>query len=131
VSVLALEVPLSAAPQMLDRINSLGGTVRMVQSRTNDAVPEGSLSRARFDVTLANAEMIVASDESFGRQIKEGLTTSMAVLLVSVKWVVFGLCVVLPFALVLWLGWLIVRPARRPKEQGAAAPPAGAAPAEA
>jgi hypothetical protein len=109
VAVLALDVPLAKSALMLEKINGLGGTVRMIQSRVNDAVPEGNLSRTRFDVTLAGGERLVAGGEGFGSRVRGGMRTSINGLLAAVEYVVIGLVLVLPCALLLWFAWRAVR----------------------
>ena len=64
---------------------------------------------ARIHVTLSNEERIVAADEGLWPQVRKGLAHSATFLLWSVSWIVFGLCVVLPWAVVGYVGYRLVR----------------------
>ena len=96
------EVPLAAAG-LADRFKS-AGTVRGYQSTRDLRAPAGKYATARIDVTLVSGDQIVAEGDGLWPQIRRGLTYSMTVLLVSVTWVVFGLCVVLPWGVVGYAG---------------------------
>jgi hypothetical protein len=65
-------------------------------------------------VTLSNTDLIVPKDDGVWPQVRRGLTVSVSVLLMSVTWVVFGLCVVLPWALVGYGGYRLMRRLFRP-----------------
>ena len=56
--------------------------------------------------------------------VKRGLAYSASVLLTSLTWVVFGLCVVLPWAVIGYGGYRVVRWIGRPTNAGAATPTA-------
>jgi uncharacterized membrane protein len=63
---------------------------------------------------MSNQELIVPSDEGLGASVRRGLTDSVAVLSWSVRLLILGLCVLLPWALVVWSIYrLIVRMRRR------------------
>jgi hypothetical protein len=105
----AYEVPLAAAPGIGDKIKSTGTVVTRQSARDPQAVG-GKFATARFDVTLTSRDPIVGDDSGLWPQIRRGLTYSMTVLLTSLTWVVFGLCVVLPWGLA---GYAVYRLARR------------------
>jgi len=65
-------------------------------------------------VTLTSGERILGDDAGVWPPVKRGLTYSASVLLTSLTWVVFGLCVVLPWALVGYGGYRVVRWVGRP-----------------
>jgi hypothetical protein len=110
---LTYEVPLAAAG-LVDRFKS-AGTVRTHHSARDPQAPAGKYATARFDVTLVSGEQIVAEGNGLWPQIRRGLSYSMTILLMSVTWVVFGLCVVLPWGLVGYGGYRLVRRlSRRP-----------------
>ena len=90
------------------------GTVRVQQSARDPQAPDGKYATARLDVTLSNTDLIVAKDDGLWPQVRRGLSVSVSVLLMSVTWVVFGLCVVLPWALVGYGGYRLVRRLLRP-----------------
>jgi Domain of unknown function (DUF4349)/Putative zinc-finger len=101
------EVPLAAAG-IAERFKA-AGTVRAHQSISDAQAPAGKYATARFDVTLVNRDQIVAADDGLWPQVRRGLSYSMAVLLTSVTWVVFGLCVVLPWAVAIYACYRLFR----------------------
>ena len=110
---LLYEVPLAAAAGVVERFKS-AGTVRVHNSARDPQAPEGKYATARINVTLTGTEPIVAGNDGLWPPVKKGLTYSASVLLTSVTWVVFGLCVVLPWAVVGYGGYRVVRWAVRP-----------------
>jgi hypothetical protein len=106
-SKLTYEVPLAAAG-LAERFKS-AGTLKEYQSSRNPQAPAGKLATARFDVTLVSGEQILAADEGLWPQIRNGLSYSAKTLLVSVTWLIFGLCVVLPWVLVVYGVYRLVR----------------------
>jgi hypothetical protein len=116
------EVPMAAAG-ILERFKS-AGTVRVQQSARDAQAPAGKYATARFDLTLVNRDQIVAEDDGLWPQIRRGLSYSVAVLLTSVTWVVFGLCVVLPWALAIYVCYRLFRRFGRPGRPPAIASPA-------
>jgi hypothetical protein len=126
---LVFEVPLSAAPVILDRFKS-AGTVRLAQSARDPQATDGKFATARIHVTVTNVESIVPEGSGLWPKVRQGLSLSASVLLTSVTWVVFGLCVVLPWAVVGFGGYRVVRrfvqpatPAATPSPTPPAAPP--------
>lgn len=111
------EVPLAAAAGLVEQFKA-GRTVRVYQSARDPGVPDTRFATARLEVTVSNADRIVGRDAGVWPQVKRGLSYSASVLLTSLTWVVFGLCVVLPWAVVGYGGYRVVRRAVR----GPAAP---------
>jgi hypothetical protein len=111
----AYEVPLDAASAIGDKIKSAGTVVTRQSARDPQAVG-GKFATARFDVTLTSRDPIVGEDAGLWPQVRRGLTYSMTVLLTSLTWVVFGLCVVLPWGLA---GYAMYRLFRRKAKQPA------------
>ncbi|HEV8606322.1 MAG TPA: DUF4349 domain-containing protein [Tepidisphaeraceae bacterium] len=105
------EVPLGKAADVRGQIRTLG-TDRINESSTNHQAPEGEVARAQFDVTLANADLIVGRDEGLGAAVKSALSTSVRGLLWSLQFIVIGLLIVGPWALLLWGGWKLWRRSR-------------------
>ena len=118
VAKLVFEVPLMAAPGLVERFKS-AGTVRASQSVRDPQAPEGRYATARIYVTLTNIEAIVPADGGLLSKVRQGLTISVSWLLTSVTWLVIGLCVVLPWAILGFGGYRVVRSITRPT------PPAG------
>jgi hypothetical protein len=104
---LTYDVPLAAAPGLVDKFSG-AGIVRVQQFSKNQQVPESDLAIARLDVTLSNAPLIVPSDEGFGPELRKGLATSVKVLSLSLSWLVFGLLVILPWVLVVYAIYRLV-----------------------
>jgi hypothetical protein len=114
------EVPLAMAG-LTERFKS-AGAVRGYQSTRDPQAPAGKFATAKIDVTLVSGEQIVAEGDGIWPQVRRGLSYSMAVLLTSVTWVVFGLCVVLPWGLVAYIGYRLFRRAGRAPSPVAATP---------
>jgi hypothetical protein len=108
-AAVAYDVPLTAAPALVEQLKK-AGTVRAQESTRNPQAPEGKLAIARVTVWLSNAEPIMAKDEGLWPQVRTGLGTSLRFLLFSVSWLIFGILVVLPWALI---AYGIYRLARR------------------
>lgn len=110
---LVYDVPLAKVHELLDQLRSTG-IVRVQQSVKHPEVPDSALAVARIDVTLSNKELIVPTDEGLGTSIRGGLSDSFKVLAWSLRILIFGLCIVLPWALVIWAIYrLVVRVRRR------------------
>jgi hypothetical protein len=105
---LIFEVPLAAAPAILERFKT-AGTVRAAQSNRDLQATEGKYATARIYVTLTNVEAIVPEGTGLWSKVRKGLSISASVLLTSVTWVVFGLCVVLPWAVLGFGGYRVAR----------------------
>ena len=90
-----------------------GRTVRVYQSARDPQVPDTRFATARLEVTVSNADRIVGQGAGVWPQVRRGLSYSASVLLTSLTWVVFGLCVVLPWAVVGYGGYRLVRRATR------------------
>jgi hypothetical protein len=116
------EVPMAAAG-LVERFKS-AGTVRVQQSARDAQAPAGKYATARFDITLVNRDQIVGEDDRLWPQVRRGLSYSVAVLLTSVTWVVFGLCVVFPWAVAIYVCYRLFRRFGRPSPPPVIASPA-------
>ncbi len=105
---LVFEVPLAAAAGLVERFKS-SGTVRLSQSTRDPQATEGKYATARLHVTVTNVEAIVPEGTGLWPKVRQGLSISASVLLTSVTWLVFGLCVVLPWAVIGFGGYRVVR----------------------
>jgi hypothetical protein len=119
---LIYDVPFATGLGLAERFKG-AGTVRVLQTARDPQAPDGKYATARLDVTLSNTDLIVPKDDGLLAQVRKGLSYSASVLLVSVTWLIFGLCVVLPWAIVGYGGYRLVR---RVFRGGAAATPAAA-----
>ncbi len=109
---IVLDLPLSSSAVAADRIAAMG-SVRVAEAAKNVSVPDGTFAVARLTLTVSNSERIVPSDAGFWFQMKKGLATSFVAATWSVNLIVIGICVVLPWALVLWGGTKIYRRFRK------------------
>jgi hypothetical protein len=109
---LIYDVPMTEVHELLDTLKS-SGTVRVQQTIKHPEVPDSPLAVARLDVTLSNAELIVPSDDGFGPNVRRGLSDSFAVLSWSLRIIILGLCVLLPWAFVIWGIYRLVLRLRR------------------
>ena len=105
---LVVDVPLSKSVELITRAKGQG-SVRMVQSTKDAQVPDGSLARARVDMTFATSERLVSSDQGVWASIRRGLATSMTGLMWSLQLIIIGLCFVGPWVLLILLGWQLLR----------------------
>jgi len=124
---LVYEVPLAAAPGIVEKFKS-AGTIRVLNASRDPQAPEGKSATARIDVTIANVESIVNPDDGLWPPVKKGLSYSASVLLTSMTWVVFGLCVVLPWAVLGYGGYRVVRRFTTPSKVDVVSPPVTPAP---
>src|SRR5262249_58600985 len=124
-------VPLAAAAGVVEKVKS-SGQVRLQQLGRDPRAPEGKLAVAHLDVTLANGDLVVPSEQGLGAQARSGLGVSVRGLAVSVSWLIVGLLFVLPWVLlisaVVWLARRLWRGGSRPAP--AVSAPAGGNTAE-
>ncbi len=104
---LVYNVPLASATELINRFKSTG-TVRVQQTSRNPQVPDTAMAIARLDVTLSNVQLIVPTDDGLGPQVRKGLSNSLLVIFMSLSWVIFGILVLLPWALVIYAVYRIV-----------------------
>ncbi len=123
-----VDVPLAKAMEMVTKTRDLG-RVQIRRDAKSEQVPDGRLARARLDVTLANADLIVGNDRTLASTIRGGLGTSVQGLLWSVRLIVIGLCLILPWVLLLWLGWRLLARGRRTTTTTNTTPPPPSTPA--
>jgi glycine cleavage system regulatory protein len=115
------DVPLAKSLEMVRKTRDQG-RVQFRRDAREEGVPQGSLARARVDVTIANEDLIVQNDKGLGSTIREGLRTSVTGLLWSLQLIVVGLLLVAPWALIVYAGWRLFRRARTRRQPPAAAP---------
>jgi hypothetical protein len=101
---LIIDVPLSAAPEMQERLAG-AGSIRDSQIVRNAGAPQGSLARARFDITLVDER-----PDSLGARFEQGWHTSLRGLTLSVQYLVVAVLVLGPW---LVLAWILMRLFRR------------------
>lgn len=109
-----IDVPLAKLGEIITAVRGQG-EVTSNQSRQNEAVPEGSLSRARIEVSYTTPPT-AAADKSFGESLREGLSGALTGLFTILRWVIFGLVVIVPCLLIVWFAYKLVawtRPRKR------------------
>jgi anti-sigma factor RsiW len=110
---LIYDVPMAEVQPLIEELKA-AGTVRVQQTAKHPEVPDSPLALARLEITLSNKELIVPSDGGFGSNLHKGLSDSFLILSWSLRFLILGLCVLLPWALAVWAIYrLVVRIRRR------------------
>lgn len=102
-----VDVPATASPAILQSLQSLG-KVESIGTSQDPNVPAGQLARARYQVQLATAEAIAPRD-GFWNSVRNGLGISLRGLGYSLQLIIVGLCLVAPWALLVWMGMKLRR----------------------
>jgi len=108
VGILLFDVPLAAKDSVIRRFKDVG-KVLVLQPTSNPKAPETKLALAHINVELLGVRPLVAADEGMWPQIRTSLSYSFRFLSWSVMFIVLGVSVVLPWALVLWVVVKLVR----------------------
>ena len=125
-STIVMDVPLSQSAAILSQIDQHGSR-RAREVHTDTTAPETSLARARIEVTFSNSAATLGGQESMGDYIRHGLLTSLEGLGYSLMWIIIGICLIAPWALVIWGLWKLVRRSRtKTPALSPSAPQAGA-----
>ncbi|HEY1922185.1 MAG TPA: DUF4349 domain-containing protein, partial [Tepidisphaeraceae bacterium] len=104
---LVVEVPLAKGSEFIDRTRDLG-TVQTIERTENLSVPVADFAKAKLDITLNAAGAIVGPGAGLWQGLKGGIGTSIRGLAYSLELVVIGVCLALPWAALVWLGWKAV-----------------------
>lgn len=102
------DVPLASAGSIAEKAKGTG-TVKVNQVSRNPSAPEGRYATARVEVILATPDRIVAPDDGFAPQLKNGLSYSAKAIFISLSWLVVGLLVVVPWAVVIYGVYRLIR----------------------
>lgn len=105
---MVVDVPLDQADGVRSQIKNLG-TVRVAETSTNQQTPDGAVARAKLDVTIANADLIVGRDEGLGASVKKALSLSVKGLLWTLQVLVMGALLVGPWILIGLGGWKVFK----------------------
>jgi tetratricopeptide (TPR) repeat protein len=107
-----VELPTAKAGELLDRVR---GATKVIsgESSVNAQVPDYPGARTRVQVRLTDPAALVSRDEGVWPSVRAGLSTAAAGLLWSVRMLVVGLCLIGPWALIVWAGWRVSRRHRR------------------
>lgn len=109
---LTLDVPLAAAADLVEKTKQTG-TVRVQQALRNNQAPEGPLAIARLEITLSDRLLIVPKDEGIWTQVRKGLAYSFQGLSFSLTFLIIGVLFLLPWALLIYVVYRIVKRLRR------------------
>jgi hypothetical protein len=108
-----IDVPMSKSDDTIAGAKARGVVRGSQSSRNAQASNAGQLARARIEIAFATPDAIVGADSGLWATIRNGLATSAAGLMWSLRLLVIGVCLIAPWAVALWGGWRIARRARR------------------
>jgi hypothetical protein len=108
VAIQLFDVPLAAKDALATQFKALG-KVRGQKAAQNLQAPDGKLATAHINVRLTNVTPIVASDDGLWPQVRRSLSYAFTLLSVSLMFLIVGVSVLLPWALLVWLGVKLVR----------------------
>lgn len=103
-ATLQFDLPLSQLQAMVDKVDLMGQRKNR-QTTVDTHAPEGKLARAHLTVTFTSPATLSNPDDTILAGVRRGLVTSLKVLSTSMMLIIIGLCVVVPFGLVLWAVW--------------------------
>lgn len=120
---LVFDVPFASAAGIAEKVKN-AGIVRVQQSSRDPSATDGKYATTRLDLVISNTDLIVPKDDGIWPQIRKGLAYSASALLSSLSWVIFGLCVVLPWVVIGYFGYRLVRRTviQRPQPVNSSAP---------
>jgi hypothetical protein len=118
-----VDLPLRSAGQLRSAVAGLGER-RVDETAINPASPDNEIGRARFEITLQSRDQIVGRDDGIAATLRRALQTSAKGLLVSLQVLVVGLLFVVPWAMLVYLGYRLVRRSRTRGEAGPTPSPA-------
>ncbi len=105
---LTFEAPLDKAPALVDQARK-EGTVRVQQASKNLQVPAGTHAKSQVALSLVTPDTLVEPGTGPLASIRDALATSAKALLLSLRLIVVGLCTVVPFVLIVWGGWKLIK----------------------
>ncbi len=110
IATLLFNVPLGAKEELVRKFKAFGdGKLRESKSSSNLQAAETKLATVHLDVILTNLAPIVPSDEGIAPALRNSMSKAFFALTWSVVWIFFGLAVVLPWALIVWIAFKIVK----------------------
>lgn len=108
VAIQLFDVPLAAKDALATQFKAIG-KVRGQKAAQNLQAPDGKLATAHLNVRLTNVTPIVASDDGLWPQVRRSLSYAFTLLSVSLMFLIVGVSVLLPWALIVWVGVKVVR----------------------
>ena len=112
VAIQLFDVPLAAKETLAAQVKAIG-KVRGRKEAQNPQAPDGKLATAHLNVRLTNVTPIVPSDDGLWPQVRRSLSYAFTLLSVSLMFLIVGVSVLLPWALIVWIGVKVVRRARK------------------
>jgi len=98
-ATLSMELPLAKSPDAVAAVRGAGKVLALSTSQDASA-PTGPLAKSRIDITFTTAGPITGDTGGLLANLRHGLSLSARGLLLSLQFIVIGLCFVLPWALV-------------------------------
>jgi hypothetical protein len=124
VAKIVVDVPQSQAAEIIKKATDARRVISIQREQTPN-VPEGPFARSRLSVSFSTVDTI-QGDQTLGGSVRSGLATSVQWLLRSVTWIVVGLCLVAPWALVIWAISRMVKRRKRREDLMETPPPPNA-----
>jgi hypothetical protein len=118
VTIQLFDVPLAAKETLATQVKAIG-KVRGQKAAQNLQAPDGKLATAHLNVRLTNVTPIVPSDDGIWPQVRRSLGYAFMLLSVSLMFLIVGVSVLLPWALIVWLGIKVVRRMRNRRQAAA------------
>ncbi|HZN62879.1 MAG TPA: DUF4349 domain-containing protein, partial [Planctomycetota bacterium] len=111
IAYLVYEAPLPALAGFVDQIRK-AGTVRVEETRRNPLAPESGLAIGRIELTLSNEDPLIGRDAGFAAQMRDALRSVVGAAGFSLKFILIGALIVVPWVLIVWFGWKLARRVR-------------------
>ena len=105
---LVYDLPLAAASGLIEKLKT-AGVVRVNQTSRDPKATDGKFASARIEVSLSNTDLLLPKDDGVWHQVRRGIAFSATALLASLTWLIFALCVVLPWMIVVYGGYRLVK----------------------
>ncbi len=102
-AILTMELPLDQTPNAIAAVRNTG-KVLAVSTSQNAEVPTGTLAKSRVDITFTTPGPITGETGGLLANLRHGLSLSARGLLLSMQFVVIGLCFVLPWVVAIAIG---------------------------
>lgn len=99
---LVVDLPTASAGQLTGQVGKEGKILS--QTKSTKSASTTPLDRARIEVTLTTPSQIVPPDQGLMSSLRKALSTSALGLLWSLQLLVIGLCLLLPWAAVIYVG---------------------------
>jgi autotransporter-associated beta strand protein len=107
---LILDVPKADSQKLSQAIYAMHGAEKASDVKKNSAVPDKDFARERYVLTITNRPTIIPQGEkSVANTFRAAITSALGALIFSLNLVVMGLLFILPFAVILWPVWAVLK----------------------